>query len=151
MDLIRVGQSACWKQIHSITRRWGVKGYRFLPRASRQYWICALVVIYGFARSYFVRELVGALLFFTVIYFVLVIAVVVFILMDHAIRLSTAWAMSACRAFSFWRVHDDRRAAYDGGSLAPSASSARRTRSTARSRLLVRLQIFWSAHAGRGY
>jgi hypothetical protein len=108
-----------------------------------------LLVICALVRSYVIRELVLALLFFTVIYLVLLAVVVLYILMDQAIRCSTAWAMSSRRAFLFWRVPGWRRGS--GGKFAASTSSVRKMRSGERSRFLVRLQVFWSTHAGHGY
>ena len=74
-----------------------------LIRVGRQHkWIWAILLTLVSVHSYFVRELLSALLLFTVFFVILACLVGLFVLIDHGFYSSVAWAESVARSF---RVH----------------------------------------------
>lgn len=71
--------------------------------AGRQHkWILAILLTLVLTQSYVVRELLSALLLFTVLFVILTFLMGLFVLIDHAIYSSIGWAESVARSF---RVH----------------------------------------------
>lgn len=73
------------------------RGYVFL-RDHRK-WILVIVAASISFQSYFVRELVAALFFFTVFYVILATLVALYILFDHALYSGILWLASVGRSF----------------------------------------------------
>ena len=71
-----------------------------LIRVGRQHkWIWTILVTFISIQSYFVRELLSALLLFTVLFVILAFLVGLFVLIDHELYSSLAWAESVARSF----------------------------------------------------
>ena len=70
-----------------------------MRHAGRQWWTWVLLVAFVYFQSYFVRELISALLFFTAFYLILAALVGLYILMDYGIGCAIAWALSFRHAF----------------------------------------------------
>ena len=62
-------------------------------------WILVLLAAFISFQSYFVRELVAALFFFTVLYVILAALVALYILFDHALYSGILWLAAAGRSF----------------------------------------------------
>lgn len=83
----------------STVRVLEAKSHVFI-RAGRQHkWILAILLILVLTQSYFVRELLSALLLFTVLFLILAVLVGLFVLIDHELYSSIAWVESVARSF----------------------------------------------------
>ena len=71
-----------------------------LIRIGRQHkWIWAILLALVSVQSYFARELLSALLLFTVLFLILAVLVGLFVLIDHELYSSLAWVESVARSF----------------------------------------------------
>ena len=83
-----------------------------LIQVGRQHaWIWTLLVFVVLMRSYFVRELLSALLLFTIFFVILASLVSVFVLMGHVLYCSFVWAEPVARSFQSFLRHSVASAA----------------------------------------
>lgn len=97
--VINVGRSAVLQGLFSATRDVTSRGYVFLRDHRKVEWILLMLAAFISFQSYFVRELVAALFFFTVLYVILAALVVLYILFDQALYSGILWLASAGRSF----------------------------------------------------
>jgi hypothetical protein len=79
--------------------------FAFLVYCRKQKWIWALLVFWLAFESYFVRGLLTAFFFFTVLYLFLVALVALYLLIDHVLHCGAVWAVSLVRSFYFLLHH----------------------------------------------
>jgi len=78
------------------------KSHVLIRVCRQQKWIWAMLLMLVSIHSYFVRELLSALLLFTVFFVMLAFLVGMIVLIDHTVYASIAWAESVARSF---KVH----------------------------------------------
>lgn len=68
-------------------------------------WIWAILIMFVSIQSYFVRELLSALLLFTILFVILGLLVGLSALMGHVLYCSVIWAESMARSFQSFVHH----------------------------------------------
>jgi hypothetical protein len=86
--VISVERFAVWQVLFSAVRDASNRDYRKLK------WVLALLVIFISLQSYFVRELLTALFFFTILYAILAAFVTLYVLYDHVLSSGILWVGS---------------------------------------------------------
>ena len=100
-----VEQLISWESLGSVAPRVSARSFVFLMQCGKQKWFWALLVILLSFESYFVRELLAALFFFTVFYIFLVALAALYLLMDHVLYCGALWIASLGRSFYFLLHH----------------------------------------------
>jgi hypothetical protein len=75
------------------------RGYALLRDHRKLKWIVAMLATFISLQSYFVRELLAALFFFTIFYAILAALVALYLLFDHALYSGILWLASVGRSF----------------------------------------------------
>ena len=88
--------------LSAVLRNLEAKSHVLIRVCRQQKWIWAMLLMLVSIHSYFVRELLSALLLFTVLFVMLAFLVGMFVLIDHTVYASIAWAGSVARSF---KVH----------------------------------------------
>jgi hypothetical protein len=81
------------------------RGYVLLKDHRKLKWALAVLVAFISFQSYFVRELVAALFFFTILYAVLAALVTLYVLFDHVLYSGILWVGSLGHSFCLF-LHD---------------------------------------------
>ncbi len=97
--VINVGRFALLRGLFSAVRDVSSRRYVFLRDHRKVEWILVLLAAFPSFQSYFVRELVAALFFFTVLYVMLAALVALYLLFDHALYSGILWLAAAGRSF----------------------------------------------------
>jgi hypothetical protein len=85
--------------LSAVLRNLEAKSHVLIRVCRQQKWIWALLLMLVSIHSYFVRELLSALLLFTVLFVIVAFLVGLFVLIDHGFYSSLAWAESVARSF----------------------------------------------------
>jgi hypothetical protein len=88
-----------WESFLSVIRFTENKGYVLFTDRRKRKWIWVTLVGLASIQSYFVRELVAALFFFTIFYVFLAALVVLYILFVDALDHGSVWLGSFGRSF----------------------------------------------------
>jgi hypothetical protein len=94
-----VEQVGGWQLLSSAVRYLRPRNYHLLRDRRKQKWIWAILIALASYQSYFVRELLVALFFFTILYAILAALVVLYILMVDALDRGSVWVESLGRSF----------------------------------------------------
>jgi hypothetical protein len=94
-----VGRSAVWQMLFSSVRDVSNRGYAFLRDHRKVKWIVVMLATSISFQSYFVRELVAALFFFTIFYTILAALVAFWVVFDHALYSGILWVASLGHSF----------------------------------------------------
>lgn len=97
--VINSKQFAVWQSLFSAVWDVSKRSYVLLRDRRKLKWILAILVTLISFQSYFVRELLSALLLFTVVYVILATLAVVFILIVDALDRGSVWVESLGRSF----------------------------------------------------
>jgi hypothetical protein len=103
--VINVGRFAVLRGLFSAVRDVSSRGYVFLRDHRKVEWILVLLAAFLSLQSYFVRELVAALFFFTVLYVILAALVALYILFDHALYSGILWLAAGRSFYPFLHNH----------------------------------------------
>ena len=90
---------ALWRMLFSAVRDLRNRGYILLRDYRKLRWALAVLVAFISFQSYFVRELVAALFFFTILYAVLAVLVTLYVLFDHVLYSGVLWVGSLGHSF----------------------------------------------------
>ena len=90
---------ALWRIFFSAVQDLSNRGYVLLRDHRKLKWTLAVLVAFISFQSYFVRELVAALFFFTILYVVLAALVTLYVLFDHVLYSGILWVGSLGRSF----------------------------------------------------
>jgi fatty acid desaturase len=90
---------ALWRMFFSAVRDLTNRGYILLKDHRKLKWALALLVAFISFQSYFLRELVAALFFFTILYAVLAALVTLYVLFDHVLYSGILWVGSLGHSF----------------------------------------------------
>lgn len=96
--VINVERFASWQALFSSVRDVSNRGYVLLRDRRKLKWVLAVFAIFMSLRSYFVRELLAALFFFTILYTILAALAALYLLIDHALYSGILWLVSVGRA-----------------------------------------------------
>lgn len=96
---------ALWRMLFSAVRDLSNRGYVLLKHHRKLKWALAVLVAFISFQSYFVRELVAALFFFTILYAVLAALVMLYVLFDHVLYSGILWVGSLGHSFCLF-LHD---------------------------------------------
>ncbi len=94
-----IGWFALWGMLFSSIRGLSNRGYVLLRDYRNLKWALAVLVAFISFQSYFVRELVAALFFFTILYAVLAAFVTLYVLFDHVLNSGILWVGSLGHSF----------------------------------------------------
>ena len=97
--VINVERFAILRGLFSAVRDVGSRSYVFLRDHRKLKWILVMLAAFLSFQSYFVRELVAALFFFTILYVILAALVALYILFDHALYSGFLWIASVGHSF----------------------------------------------------
>jgi fatty acid desaturase len=87
------------RMLFSAVRDLRNRSYVLLRDHRKLKWALAVLVAFISFQSYFVRELVAALFFFTILYAVLAALVALYVLFDHVLYSGTLWVGSLAHSF----------------------------------------------------
>jgi len=90
---------ALWRMFFSAVRDLTNRGYILLKDHRKLKWALAVLVAFISFQSYFLRELVAALFFFTILYAVLAALVTLSVLFDHVLYSGILWVGSLGHSF----------------------------------------------------
>jgi hypothetical protein len=90
---------ALWRILFSAVRDLSNRGYLLVKDHRKLKWALAVLVTFISFQSYFVRELVAALFFFTILYAVLAAFVTLYVLFDHVLYSGILWVGSLGHSF----------------------------------------------------
>jgi hypothetical protein len=90
---------ALWRMFFSAVRDLTNRGYILLKDRRKLKWALAVLVAFISFQSYFLRELVAALFFFTILYAVLAALVTLYVLFDHVLYSGILWVGSLGHSF----------------------------------------------------
>jgi len=96
---MRVERLVFWESLCSATRLVCRKWIALLDDCRKQKWIWVILLAFASYKSYFVRALLAALFFFTILYVVLVALTALYVLMAHALYCGILWAASVGDSF----------------------------------------------------
>jgi hypothetical protein len=96
---IDVEQLAVWWPLFSAVRDVSKRGYDLLRDHRKLKWVLTILVTCVSFQSYFMRQLLAALFFFTIFYIALATLAVLYILIVEALDCGTAWVASLGRSF----------------------------------------------------
>lgn len=95
-----------WESLCSATRLVCRKWIALLDDCRKRKWIWVILLAFASYKSDFVRALLAALFFFTILYVVLVALTALYVLMAHALYCGILWAASVGDSFhSLLRHH----------------------------------------------
>jgi hypothetical protein len=97
--VISVEQCAIWQVLFSGVRDVSSRGYVFLRDHQKLKWVLAVLVTFISFQSYFVREQLAALFFFTILYVIVAVLVALYLLIDHALYGGILWVASVRHSF----------------------------------------------------
>lgn len=97
--VISVKRFAVWQVLFSAVRDACNRGYVLLRDHRKLKWVLAVLVIFISLQSYFVRELLTALFFFTILYAILAALVTLYVLYDHVLSSAIFWVGSLGHSF----------------------------------------------------
>jgi hypothetical protein len=97
--VMRVERLVFWESLCSATRLVCRKWIALLDDCRKQKWIWVILLAFASYKSYFVRALLAALFFFTILYVVLVALTALYVLMAHALYCGILWAASVGDSF----------------------------------------------------
>ena len=97
--VINVERFAVWQALFSAVRDVSKRGYVLLRDHRKLKCILAVLATFISFQSYFVRELLTALFFFTILYAILVALVALYLLIDHALYSGILLLASVRRPF----------------------------------------------------
>ena len=97
--VINVERFAVWQALFFAVRDVSNRGYVLLRDRRTLKWILAVLVTFISLQSYFVRELLAALFFFTILYVILAALAALYLLVDHALYSGILWLASVGRSF----------------------------------------------------
>ena len=97
--VMRVERLVFWESLCSATRLVCRKWIALLNDCRKQKWIWVILLAFASYKSYFVRALLAALFFFTILYVVLVALTALYVLMAHALYCGILWAASVGDSF----------------------------------------------------
>lgn len=87
-----------WKPFLSAIRLVEKKGCVLFRNCRKRKWIWITLIVLGATESYFVRELIVAFFFFTILYVILAALVVLYILLVDVLDYGTLWLESFGRS-----------------------------------------------------
>src|SRR3989442_763666 len=91
---ISVERSAVWQMLFSAVRDVSNRGYVLLRDHRKLKWALAVLATFISFQSYFVRELLAALFFFTILYAIVAALVALYLLIDHTLYSGILWVAS---------------------------------------------------------
>ena len=97
--VLHVERLVFWESLCSATRLVCRKWIALLDDCRKQKWIWVILLALAAYESYFVRALLAALFFFTILYVVLVALTALYILMAHALYCGILWTASVGDSF----------------------------------------------------
>ena len=97
--VMHVERLVFWESLCSATRLVYRKWIALLDDCRKQKWIWVILLAFASYKSYFVRALLAALFFFTILYVVLVALTALYVLMAHALYCGILWAASVGDSF----------------------------------------------------
>jgi hypothetical protein len=103
--VINVEQFAVWRTPFSALRDVSKSGYVLRRNRRSLKWILTILVTLVSFQSYFVRELLAALFFFTILYVILAGLAALYLLIDHVLYCVALWAASLGRSLYFLPHH----------------------------------------------
>lgn len=103
--VLHVERLVFWESLCSATRLVCRKWMAFLDDCRKQKWIWVTLVTLAAYESYFVRALLTALFFFTILYVVLVALTALYVLMAHALYCTILWTASVGDSFLSFLQH----------------------------------------------
>ena len=92
--VLHVERLVLWESLRSATRLVCRRWIALLDDCRKQKWIWAILLALAAYESYFVRALLAALFFFTILYVVLVALTALYVLLAHALYCGIIWAAS---------------------------------------------------------
>ena len=92
--VMHVERLVFWESLCSATRLVRRKWIALLNECQKQKWIWVMLLAFASYESYFVRTLLAALFFFTILYIVLVALTALYVLMAHALYYGILWTAS---------------------------------------------------------
>ena len=96
---ISVVRFAVWQVLFSAVRDASNRGYVLLRDHRKLKWVLALLVIFISLQSYFVRELLTAFFFFTILFVIVAALVALYLLIIHALYCGILWITSVGHSF----------------------------------------------------
>lgn len=103
--LMHVERLLFWESLCSATRNVYRKWMALLDDRRKQKWIWGILLALASYESYFVRALLAAFFFLTILYVVLVALPALYILMAHAFYCGILWTASAGGSFHSLQQH----------------------------------------------
>jgi len=97
--VINIERFAVLQALLSAVRDVSNRGYAFLRDHRKVKWIVVMLATFISFQSYFVRELVAALFFFTIFYTILAALVALWVVFDHALYSGILWVASLGHSF----------------------------------------------------
>jgi hypothetical protein len=97
--VISVERSAVCQMLVSAARDVRNRSYVLLRDRRTLKWALAVLATFISFQSYFVRELLAALFFFTILYAIVAALVALYLLFDHALYSGILWLASVGRSF----------------------------------------------------
>jgi len=97
--VMHVERLVFWESLCSATRNVCRKWIALLNDRRKQKWIGVILLALASYESYFVRALLAALFFFTILYVVLVALTALYILVAHALSCGILWTASVGDSF----------------------------------------------------
>jgi hypothetical protein len=92
--VLHVEQLVFWESLCSATRLVCRRWLALLDECRKQKWIWVILIALAAYESYFVRALLAALFFFTILYVVLVALTALYVLLAHALYCGILWTAS---------------------------------------------------------
>lgn len=97
--VMHVERLVFWESLCSATRLVRRKWIALLNECPKQKWIWVMLLALASYESYFVRALLAALFFFTILYVILVALTALYILVAHALYCGILWTVSVGDSF----------------------------------------------------
>lgn len=94
-----VERSAVWQMLFSAVRDVSKRGLVFLRDRRKLKWILVMLATFISFQSYFVRELLAALFFFTILYAIVAALVALYLLICDALYSGILWVASLGHSF----------------------------------------------------
>jgi len=92
--VLHVERLVFWESLCSATRLVCRRWIALLDDCRKQKWIWVILLALGAYESYFVRALIAALFFFTILYVVLVALTALYVLLAHVLYCGILWTAS---------------------------------------------------------
>lgn len=94
-----VARSPVWQMVSSAVRDVSNRGCILFRDHRKLKWILVMLATFISFQSYFVRELLAALFFFTILYAIVAALVGLYLLIDHALYSGILWVASLGHSF----------------------------------------------------